>query len=193
MSFFPLLEDERNYLPTLLSQNSGSEETCRVEHSGSLPDLGLHLTCVLPDLCQFRLWLQYGSQHLHWWSSHLIFSLTVFWCTGVGFNCFFCLSQAWWTCCGGCVGVGRTEGPCHTGGNVAWWCCCFMVWPCWSCLTSPQCSGSSTLMLCGTSAPYQSISFSTGLFLWNRNGEIVTLLNSTQMVPIVSLQFSDRR
>lgn len=50
----------------LSTQNLGPEETRRVEHSGSLPDLGLHLTRVLPDLCQFRLRLQYGCQRHHW-------------------------------------------------------------------------------------------------------------------------------
>lgn len=50
----------------LSTQNFGPEETRRVEHSGSLLDLGLHLTRILPDLCQFRLRLQYGCQRHHW-------------------------------------------------------------------------------------------------------------------------------
>lgn len=61
----------------LSTQNFGPEETRRVEHSGSFPDLGLHLTRVLPDLHQFWLRLQYGCQRHHWWSSHWIFCLAV--------------------------------------------------------------------------------------------------------------------
>lgn len=71
-------------------------------------------------------------------------------------------SKAWWTSCGGCAGAGRTGGRCRTGGSAAWWWCCFMAWPCWNSWISLQCSGSWMLTLSGTSAPFRSISSSTG-------------------------------
>lgn len=190
--------------PLLFHQNIGSEATWRVQHGGSLADLGLYFACVLPDLCQFWLRLQHGCKRHHWYGKcpevtfslgalciisvsglqSLFFTISILtstlsftnfiqtvrttltislqnvttWCTVLWWLLFWCFVlqmacflsfynvllslKAWWISCGGCVGAGRTGGPCHTGGSVVWWCFCFMVWPCWSCLTSPQCSGS---------------------------------------------------
>lgn len=173
-----------------ISQNHGSEETCPVKHRGSPPDLGLHLTRVLPDLCQFRLRLQYGSQHLHWWSSHLIF--TLFWCTGMCFKCFFCLPPGlvnllWWLCW--CWQ--------NRGTLPYWWKCGLVVLLLHGLALLELLDFPPVLWILDAHAVWHlstiPVHFLFYRFVCLCGTEPFVCLNNTRMVHVFSPQFSDRR